>query len=234
MTTEPTMNITEALRVLQFGDSMLPVGAFSFSNGLESAIQMGLVSDAKSLHEFVLSVTHQTAGVDGIALLEAHRAARANDMNRVLHADAALLQRKLNEEMRLMTARMGKKLAEMGIRIFQSPSLKQWLVQINGGATPGAYPVGQGLLFADLGLTETDAFAVHQYGVASMVLGAALRLMKVDHLETQSILFDVNTRAASDFERLCGARLDEMSAFAPELDILAAVHVKAHIRMFMN
>ncbi|MBE2238245.1 MAG: urease accessory protein UreF [Caldilineaceae bacterium] len=222
------------MRVLQFGDSMLPVGSFSFSNGLESAIQLGLVSDVKSLHEFVLTVTQQTAGVDGVALLEAHRAARADDMDRILRADACLLQRKLNEEMRLMTTRMGKKLAEMGIRILQSSLLTQWLAAINRGATPGAYPIGQGLLFADLGLAEEAAFAVHQYGVASMVLGAALRLMKVDHLETQSILFDVNTRAASDFERCSRARLEDMAAFAPELDILAAVHVKAHVRMFMN
>ncbi|HQY94797.1 MAG: urease accessory UreF family protein [Caldilinea sp.] len=228
------MKITEAMRVLQFGDSMLPVGAFSFSNGLESAIQLGLVSDAKSLHEFVLTVTQQAAGVDGIAMLEAYRAARAHDMEGVLRVDAALWQRKLNEEMRMMTARMGKKLAEMGIRLFHSPSLTQWLASINGGATPGAYPVGQGLLFADLDLSEGDAFAVHQYGVASMVLGAALRLLRVDHLETQRILFDVNTRVASDYARICNARLEDMAAFTPELDILAAMHVKAHIRMFMN
>ena len=148
--------------------------------------------------------------------------------------DAALLRRKLNEEMRTMSTRMGKKLAETGIRIFQSPLLTRWLAEINDGATPGAYPVGQSILFADLGLPEAEAFAVHQYGVASMALGAALRLMKVDHLDTQSILFDVNTRAASDYERVCGASLDEMAAYAPELDILAAVHVKAHVRMFMN
>ena len=35
--------------LLQFGDSMLPVGAFSFSNGLESAVQQGLVHDADTL-----------------------------------------------------------------------------------------------------------------------------------------------------------------------------------------
>src|SRR6185295_16981502 len=39
----PQPKITELMRVLQFGDSVLPVGAFSFSNGLESAIQHHLV-----------------------------------------------------------------------------------------------------------------------------------------------------------------------------------------------
>ncbi len=228
------MNITEVMRVLQFGDSMLPVGAFSFSVGLESAIQVGLVSDPKSLYDFVLTLTQQTAGIDGIALLEAYRAACTNDVERILYVDAALLRRKLNEEVRTMTTRMGKKLAEMGIHIFRSPLLTQWLAEINDGATPGTYPIGQGILFAELGLHEAEAFAVHQYGVASMALGAALRLLRVDHLDTQRILFGVNSHAFSDYERVCGASLDEMAAYAPELDVLAAVHVKAHVRMFMN
>ena len=228
------MNITEIMRVLQFGDSALPVGAFSFSNGLESAIQTGLVSDVKSLNDFVLTVTQQTAGIDGVALLAAYRAARAAEMEQILHIDATLFQRKLNEEMRMMTTRMGKKLAEMGVRIYQSPLLVEWLAQINNGATPGTYPIGQGILFAELGLSEADAFAVHQYGVASMVAASALRLMRVDYLDIQSILFDVNTYAAGDYERVCQTRLEEMAAYTPELDILAAVHVKSHVRMFMN
>jgi urease accessory protein len=37
------------LHLLQFGDSALPVGGFSFSNGLESAIQQNIVHDADSL-----------------------------------------------------------------------------------------------------------------------------------------------------------------------------------------
>ena len=41
--------MTDLLRLLQFGDSMLPVGAFSFSNGLESAVQQGVVHDAATL-----------------------------------------------------------------------------------------------------------------------------------------------------------------------------------------
>ena len=38
-------NILSLSRMMQFGDSMLPVGAFAFSNGLESAVQKGVVYD---------------------------------------------------------------------------------------------------------------------------------------------------------------------------------------------
>jgi urease accessory protein len=227
-------NITELMRVLQFGDSVLPVGAFSFSNGLESAIQHRLVHDMETLRQFVMTVTRQSASADAIALLAAHRAARAQDIAGVLRADTALFNRKLNEEMRTMTVRMGKKLGEMSNHLIHAPLLMDWLGHVERKETPGTYPVGLGLLFAGLGLPEHDAFAVHQYGTASMILSASLRLMKIHHFDAQTILLEANTSAEADYARVSGATLDEMATFSPLLDILAAAHVKAHIRMFMN
>lgn len=227
-------NITELMRVLQFGDSVLPVGAFSFSNGLESAIQHRLVHDMETLRQFVMTATRQSASADAIALLAAHRAARAQDIAGVLRADTALFNRKLNEEMRTMTVRMGKKLGEISNHLVHAPLLADWLGHVERKETPGTYPVGLGLLFAGLGLPEHDAFAVHQYGTASMILSASLRLMKIHHFDAQTILLEANTSAEADYARVSGATLDEMATFSPSLDILAAAHVKAHIRMFMN
>lgn len=226
--------ITELMRVLQFGDSVLPVGAFSFSNGLESAIQQRLVHDRETLRQFVMTATRQSASADAIALLVAHRAACAHDMTGVLRADTALFNRKLNEEMRTMTVRMGKKLGELSNRLIHTRLLIDWLGHVERKETPGTYPVGLGLLFAGLSLPEHDAFAVHQYGTASMILSASLRLMKIHHFDAQTILLEVNTSAEAEYARVSGATLDEMATFSPSLDILAAAHVKAHIRMFMN
>ena len=47
------MSIDRIMRVLQFGDSLLPIGSFSFSNALESAVQQGVVRDTATLGEFV-------------------------------------------------------------------------------------------------------------------------------------------------------------------------------------
>jgi len=226
--------ITELMRVLQFGDSVLPVGAFSFSNGLESAIQHHLVHDKETLRQFVLTATRQSASADAIALLAAHRAACAHDMTGVLRADTTLFNRKLNEEMRTMTVRMGKKLGELSDRLIHTPLLTDWLGHVEQKETPGTYPVGLGLLFAGLGLPEREAFAVLQYGTASMMLSASLRLMKIHHFDAQTILLEVNMSAEAEYARVSGASLDEMATFSPSLDILAAAHVKAHVRMFMN
>ena len=226
--------ITEAVRILQFGDSVLPVGAFSFSNGLESAIQHGIVCDRDTLRQFVATATHQAASCDGIAMLTAYRAASAHDLLGIIQADHALFNRKLNEEMRTMTVRMGKKLGEVANHLIHTRMMAEWLGQIERKETPGTYPIGLGIVFAGLSLPETAAFAVHQYGTASMILSASLRLMKIHYFDAQAILLDVNSLAEAEYARVCEATLDEMATFSPSLDILAAAHVRAHIRMFMN
>lgn len=228
-------DITRAMRVIQFADSMFPVGSFSFSSGLESAVAQGVVNDVSTLREFVLTATHQAATCDGIALIAAHRAAVSGEYDGVLAADRAVLSRKLNEEARTMSARMGKKLAELSDQLDVSGWLKgRWLLAIEAGDTPGTYPVGLGIVFAEMGSPEQDAFAVHHYGVANTVLGAALRLLRVDHFATQQILLEVNNNAVGEYATVAGLTLDDMASFTPMADILAAVHVRSHVRMFMN
>jgi urease accessory protein len=227
-------SIIDLMRLLQFGDSMLPVGAFAFSNGLEAAIQQRVVDDVDSLTQFVKTALGVAATTDGIALVDAHRAALVADVERIARTDDAVAQRKLNEEMRTMTLRMGRKLAELLVHVAPTPLAEAWLTRIVARTTPGTLPVGLALVFATQGLSERHAFAAHQYGVATMMLSAALRLMKISYLDGQAILREVNTLADDAYRQCAAVTVDDMAAFAPLADILAAIHVKSHVRMFMN
>ena len=133
-----------------------------------------------------------------------------------------------------MNVRMGRKMAELAEAVSPSASVGGWLASIKAGTTPGTYPVGQAVVFAHLGLSERETFAVHQYGVATMMVSSALRLMKLSYLDAQAILFAVNGDAEADFDRVADAGLEDMAAFAPTFDVLAALHVGATVRMFMN
>lgn len=68
------MNAVQLIRILQFADSVLPVGAFAFSNGVESAIQAGIVHDVDTLKSFTRTALQQAAGGDGRAVAAACRA----------------------------------------------------------------------------------------------------------------------------------------------------------------
>jgi urease accessory protein len=221
-------------RALQFGDSVFPIGGFAFSGGLESAIQKRVVHDAETLHAYARTAVEQAAMGDGIALVWAHRAAVAGDVGELVRIDERVYARKLSGETRTMSVRMGKKFAEMGAEVIGAPLLAAWRERIDAGATPGCYPVSLAVNFAVQGLPARDAFVVHQYGVAAMILSAALRLMKISHVDTQRILYRLDAGADAAYEAAAGARLSDMAGFAPLTEILAAAHVKAHVRLFMN
>lgn len=226
--------LPELLHLLQFGDSALPVGGFSFSNGLESAIQQHVVHDAASLREFTLTAMRQAATLDGVALLCAHRAAKAGDIEALAEIDRTTFERKLNEETRLMSARMGRKLCELSEAIIANELIKTWLARIKAAQTAGTHAVSLAIALAALGVDRRDAFGVQQYGVATTILGAALRLMRMSFVDTQKILLEATGTVAAAYEDVADATLEDMAAFAPMTDILAAIHVKGHVRMFMN
>jgi urease accessory protein len=221
-------------RLLQFGDSMFPIGGFSFSCGLESAVQTGVVNDRATLHAFARTALEQAARGDGIALVAAHRAAEAGDIEALIAIDRRVFARKASDETRTMSTRMGRKFTEIGVEVVGAPLLRTWLARIAEGATPGGYPVALAVNFAAQGLSARAAFLVHHYGLATAILGAALRLMRVSHIDTQTILYDLNAGVDAAYETAAAARLSDMAGFAPLSDILAAVHTKAHVRLFMN
>jgi urease accessory protein len=225
---------THLARMLQFGDSMFPIGGFSFSGGLESAIQQRVVTGIPSLLEFTRTAVEQAARGDGIAIVCAHRAALAGDIDGLLRIDALVHARKLSGETRAMSTKMGRKFAELGAHVTGAATMQDWRERVLSNATPGCYPVALAIHFAALGLSARDAFVVHHYGVISTILGAALRLMRISHVDTQALLFQLNADVDTPYSTAAAATLDDMAGFAPLAEILAAVHVKAHVRLFMN
>lgn len=226
--------ITRLMRLLEFSDSAFPVGTFSFSNGLETVAFEGIVQDAQSLEQYTRTALQQTVYSDAIAALIAFRAAAHPDYDMIREADRQVILCKMNAEARQMLTRMGKKMAEICTQISDSPLMSRWLEDIKRNDTPGTYPIAQAIYFQENGSQEKDLFVAIEYGAINMILNAALRCVKVSHYETQSILYRLCSEAASDYETVKDLTFEDMRAFAPEMDIVASLHEKGKMRMFMN
>lgn len=231
----PDMSMQKVMHLLRMTDSAFPVGTFSFSNGLETASFIGLVHDKDTLAQYTASAARQAAFSDGVACLMAHRAAVAGDYDKLLAVDNEIMLFKMNDEARMMLSRMGKKLAELAVRLFPDDKIfPRWLEDIKSGKTPGSYPVAQGIAFAIAGVGEEELFASHQYGVINMILSAALRCVRVSHYDTQEILMELSSQTEDYYHRAKDMTFRDMNAFVPEMDIMASMHEKGNMRMFMN
>ena len=144
------VDILSLVHLMQFGDSMLPTGAFAFSGALEAAAQTGVVRDARTLQQYVVSALRQASTGDAVGLAFALRAlcddaasagAPVSDaaLARLGVIDLALYRRKLPEEFRDMMTKTGLKLAQLGAETTKSPLLSRWLSRITTGCTPGSY-----------------------------------------------------------------------------------------------
>lgn len=226
--------ITSTMRLLEMSDSQFPVGNFSFSNGLETASYEGIVRNAATLAEYVRAATIQSVYSDGIASLHAFRAAERGDYDDIVRADNEVILCKMNDEARQMVLRMGKKMAELAVHIAPSPTVQRLLDDINAGATPGTYPVVQAVTMQQAGISEVDMFTSQAFGVANMILGAALRCVRVSHYDTQRILYQLAPTVEADYEAVRSLDYDDMRAFVPGIDLMASLHEKGTMRMFMN
>lgn len=222
------------LHLMQFADSALPVGGFAFSNTLESAIDVGIVHNEPSLEEFVHSLLRQTATTDGIAALNTHRATLNNDYGSIIRYDEALHARKANAELRLMSQRMGRKMAELGATITDHKLLERLHADIVAVHTAGSYAVVQGVVFAICNIGRQELFATICYGTATMTLNAALRCMRITHHQTQRILFRLAQHVGRLYDDISSLDIEHMHSFAPMVDILSAMHEKGARRLFMN
>lgn len=227
-------NATALMKLLEMSDSQFPVGNFSFSNGLETASHTRVVHNAETLRQYVFAASIQSAYSDGIASIIAYRAMSNNDYESILNADEQIILCKMNDESRQMILRMGKKMCELYLNITGCKIMTQFLNDINAGVTFGTYPIAQAIAMYDSGIQERDMFISQQYGIINMILGAALRCVKVSHYDTQKILFEIAPFVAHEYEKVKALDFEDMQSFVPCIDILASLHEKGNMRMFMN
>lgn len=225
---------TRFMHLLQLCDSALPVGSFTFSLGIETTTSTGRVKNRDELEEYLHTQLRQTTWSDAIAALHAFRAAARENYSDIRRADHTLIAGKPNAESRIMLTRMGRKLAELSHSLHPTHLNTRWVKEILNGETPGTYPVTQGLCYAENGLTEKMLFCAIAYGTCSMILNAALRQLRVSHLQTQQILWQMAHETETLYEQVQTCTLEEITSFAPLSDIWASMHEKGTMRMFAN
>src|SRR3954469_12560285 len=113
-TTTPATAIDAALlRLIWLASPALPVGGFSYSEGLEAAVEAKLVHDEASAGEWLVQQLHASLARSDLAVVgSAVVAARANEGERVAQLDAWVRQTRETSELRQQTEQMGRSLAE--------------------------------------------------------------------------------------------------------------------------
>jgi len=246
------------LESFRLADSSLPVGTDSVSYGLEAFVAADRVADADDLAALLETYLRRQLGPgDLVALRAAHAAARdASDgrdeaaLTRVCQADRRLNATTLPAEFRESATRTGGRLLSLQRELRADPFVEAYARAVEDGETPGAYPVVLGVVTARTGVGERRACLVActaRTGVGerraclvacqefvTALAGAAQRLLQLGHTDVQRVVTECQPAMAAAVADSADRSLDEMTPFAPLVEMRSAAHERADRRLFLS
>jgi len=224
----------EFLSALQLSDTFFPTGLYTLSHGFEAFVQAGLVTKA-DVEALLRDYLENVLGpADGVALSHAHRATDEGDLGRLTEIDRRLLAMKLVREARESSRRVGKRILTTALALVPTRLLADYRAAVEAGACPGTAAVALGAAAAALGIGRREAILMELYTFTTSLLGAAMRLIRLDHEEAQRILARLKPLMVQVAEENLDRSLQEMRAFAPLIDIMGMAHERASIRLFIS
>lgn len=219
------------LRALWQADGAFPSGSFAFSYGIEGIIALRDGLDMPELKRLVsAALRHRWATYDRVALLRAFRC--DGDLAVIAAIDREVEASTLVESLRTGSRRNGASFLASHARIGNDlAAILRGAVR--SGECLGHIAVMQGAIWFSVGLNENLAQLTSGYTVASGLITAAIRLGAVGALQGQQVLAD----CLPLIEQLSMAEppaASELESFVPFLDIAAARHAQADLRLFAN
>ncbi len=221
------------LQLIWLASPALPIGGFSYSEGLESAIEHGLVRDEASAAEWLsqqLALT-QTRGDLALAA-RALPAWREGDLPALKVLNDWVLQTRETAELRLQTEQMGRSLLDW-LRNHHTASPEQ-IAQCQALGQP-TYPLVMALALAGSGAALADGLLAYAFGWAENMVGAAIKSVPLGQSAGQRMLARLAAEIpAAVAQAMALAERDQRQAFSPMLAILSARHETQYSRLFRS
>jgi urease accessory protein len=230
------MSIESLSSLLQFSDGLFPAGAYAHSFGLEYYVQIGRVTDAEGVAEFIRTNLEGAVGTaDVIAVLSALRSIRAHaNLAALLSLDAMMEAMKPVEELRSASRQMGRQMVWIAAALVDHVLLRSYFLATESDTTPGHHSVCYGVVAGTQEWSEGDAATAYLYSAASAMTGAALRLLPLGQLRGQQLLWNMRPLIARLAHEAIARTTDDMWSFIPGMEIASMRHAQLDARLFRS
>jgi len=212
-------------RLLQLASPTLPVGAFSYSQGLEWAVEAGTVTDEASALRWIGEQLQWNLGSYEAPLLARMLAAhKVGAEDTVKELDARYLASRESAELRAETLQMGyslrKLILDLALPIVVPPQ--------------PTFPTAWSALVAHWDIAADEALAAWLWSWAENQVMAALKTVPLGQVAGQRILLELGQRIPSVVEHALSLGDEELSNFAPGFAIACARHETQYSRLFRS
>jgi len=231
-----TEDIIREIGLIQISDSFFPSGLYSTSNGLESLFLQKKISTSAELVKLIsVQIEHQVGPSDCVALANTVQLAERKSIGAILELDRTVFAMRGVRDMREASRRSGVQLLKT-IRqtLPANVVLDKYFDSLESGTTPGMHPVSFGVCCNALGIDVKRSLLSFLYGFTVSMVGAALRLGIIQHVEGQQTIHQVKPVIADAVNANCDKDASEMWQFSPQMEIYQMQHGLSDSRMFIT
>ena len=217
-------------RLMAWLSPAYPVGAFSYSSGIEWAVEAGDITDATTLQRWLTTMIGAGGGFcDATLVVHAYRATAGNDdqaLNDVAELAAAFAPSK---ERFLETTAQGRAFIEATNAAWPCLALNRV-----AETRPLAYPVAVGVATAGHDIPLEPALTAFLHAVAANLISAGVRLVPLGQTDGQRVLASLEPVIATTASRALVTALDDIGGAAFRSDIASMRHERQYTRLFRS
>jgi len=219
-------------RLLTWLSPAFPVGGFSYSSGIEWAVEAGDVADAGTLCDWLAMMLAEGAGLsDGIFLAHAHRAVETGDdvaLREVAELGAAFVP---SRERQLETSAQGRAFIDIARSAWSCAGLEQAIAEAGAAIV---YPVAVGLVSAAHGIPLAPTLHAFLHALTSNWISAGARLIPLGQTDCQRVLAGLEAVVAATARRAVSATLDDVGSATFRADLASLRHEAQYTRLFRS
>lgn len=217
-------------RLLQLASPALPVGAYTYSQGLEWAVEAGQVHDPVSAKEWIAGLLEEGVGRFEAPLIAAlQRAWASAEHGEVLRLNADFLASRESSELRAETLQMGY-------------SLRRLLHDLDEFAVPPAFdampevcfPVGWALAADVWHIPLADSLTAYLWSWCENQVMAAIKAVPLGQAAGQRLLLALGGRVPEVVRQALELPEKQWSNFAPGLALASSRHETQYSRLFRS
>lgn len=209
-----------------------PVGAFSYSSGIEWAVEAGDIKSVADFHEWLDAVIAEGSGFcDAVIFTHAHRAADARDHARMQEVAELAAAYAASKERHLETTAQGRAFLQTTDAAWPSAALG-WFRQIWSGEI--AYPVAVAVACAGQGIGQQAGCLAFLQAVAANLISAGVRLVPLGQTDGQKVLAGLAPRLEETARQAALTPLEEIGSAAFRADLASMHHETQYTRLFRS
>ena len=228
-----SINASSFLQLMWLASPALPIGGFSYSEGLEAAVNAELVCNEQDAAQWLIEQLHLTqARSDMAAIAQAMHAWATHNAERVAAINQWVLTTRETSELRLQTEQMGRSLVEWLKNRYDDSAHHATIAWL--GAQDASYPIAFSLAAHLIGADAKNTLLAYAFGWAENMVQAAIKAVPLGQSAGQRILAKLTTEIPSAVSHSLSVRDGQQQAFSPMLAILSARHEHQYSRLFRS